>query len=220
MGTLTESMVRLRDEIVTLREKRSLGQAQLARVAAERRASVGAMRLAFSEDRALAHRAWFGPNAAERRSAELQKQRRLADEAKAQALADQERRLLADEARALAQAEQRRKLAEEARVRAKAEQERRLAEEARARAQAEQERRLAEEAAEEAAQEARTLVEAKARIEAEAKAALAQETVAVPLLAEAAPEHNGSARHATSRKHKTSQNKPSQDKALKRHSSK
>jgi multidrug efflux pump subunit AcrA (membrane-fusion protein) len=192
VGTLTESMARLRDEIVTLRQKRSLGQAELARIAAERRAGVGAMRVAFSRDRAIAHRAWFGPTVLERR-AELQKERRLAEEAKVQA-----------------QAEQKRRLAEEANVHAQAEQKRKLAEEASVHAQAEQKRKLAEEAAQ----------EAKVRKEAEAKAALAEETAAAHLEPQATQKHKSSERHSASRQHKVSQDKPSQDKASKRHSSK
>ena len=133
VGTLTESMARLRDEIVTLRQKRSLGQAELARIAAERRAGVGAMRVAFSRDRAIAHRAWFGPTVLERR-AELQKERRLAEEAKVHAQAEQKRRL-AEEANVHAQAEQKRKLAEEA------------AQEAKVRKEAEAKAALAEETA-------------------------------------------------------------------------
>jgi multidrug efflux pump subunit AcrA (membrane-fusion protein) len=196
VGTLTESMARLRDEIVTLRQKRSLGQAELARIAAERRAGVGAMRVAFSRDRAIAHRAWFGPTVLERR-AELQKERRLAEEAKVHA-----------------QAEQKRRLAEEAKVQAQAEQKRKLAEEAKAVAQAEQDRKLAEEAAQEAAQEARV------RMEAEAKAALAEEAAAAHAVPKATQKHKSSERHSASRQHKVSQDKPSQDKASKRHSSK
>ena len=120
MGTLTESMVRLRDEIVTLREKRALGQAELVRATAERRAGVDAFRAAFSRDRAVAHRSWFGPTAGERRAAELHKERRLAEEVKARAQAEHHRKL-AEEAKAQAQAEHDRKLAEEAEARMAAE---------------------------------------------------------------------------------------------------
>ena len=198
MGTLTESMVRLRDEIVTLRQKRSLGQAELVRGAAARRAGVGALRADFSRDRALAHRSWFGPSAAERRAAEVQQERRLAEEAKAKAEHD---RRLAEEAKARSKAEHDRRLAEEAKARAQAEHDRRLAEEASARAQAEHDRELAE--------------EAKARMAAEPKSTAPEETVAAPAVAQAVQEHKSPGGHPASRKHKASQ-----DKASKRHSSK
>jgi hypothetical protein len=144
VGTLTESMGRLRDEIVTLRQKRSLGQAELARVAAERRAGVDAMRLAFSQDRALAHRAWFGPTVVERRTAEIRQERRLAEEASARAQAEQERKA-AKEAKVVAQAEQERRVAEEARALAQAEQDRKLLEEKKTRMEAERKAAPAEE---------------------------------------------------------------------------
>jgi membrane protein involved in colicin uptake len=213
VGTLTDSMVRLRDEIVTLRQKRSLVQAELVRGAAERRAGVGALRMAFTRDRALAHRAWFGPTVMERR-AELQKERRLAEEAKVHAQAEHERKIA--EAKAHAQAEHERKAAE-AKAHAQAEHERKTAE-AKAHAQAEQKRKLAEEAkaVAQAEQDRKLAAEAKARMEAESKAALSAETAAAAAVPQAAQKHNSADRHPASRPQKVSQDKPSK----KRHSSK
>ena len=149
MGILTDSMGRLREEIVALRRKRSLAGTELQRQSAERRAAVMALRTSFSRDRARAHRSWFGPTASERRAAEMHRlaaqelERRCAEEAQALAKAEQERRQ-AEEAQALAKAEQERRQAEEAEALEKAEQARRLAEEARA----EEEARLDAEAPE------------------------------------------------------------------------
>lgn len=194
MGTLTESMLRLQDEIVALRKKRSLAQTELIRVGAERRASVAALRTAFSRDRALARRAWFGPTATERSAAERQKERRLAEEAKALALAEQQRKLT-EEAKALALAEQQRKLAEEARVVAHEKHERRLAEEAKVLKEAEP-----------------AVVVAKKTVEALPVPQAAQERDSSDI-------HAASRKHKASH-NKALQHKASQHKASKTHSSK
>lgn len=60
MGVLTESMTRLRDEIVSSRHSRVALLGDLVRQTAERSDQVSALCAAFARDRAGAHRAWFG----------------------------------------------------------------------------------------------------------------------------------------------------------------
>jgi hypothetical protein len=142
VGVLTETAMRLRDEIVASRHARVALRGDLVRQTDERRTRVSALCAGFARDRADALRAWCGPTLAERQTAERQKRRRLAEEATAKA--QEKQRRLAEEATAKAQEKQRR-LAEEATAKAQAEKQRGLAEEATAKAQ-EKQRRLAEEA--------------------------------------------------------------------------
>ena len=90
MGVLTETMVRLRGEIGAWRHVRVALQADLARQTGERRARVCALCADFARDRAGARRAWFGPTLSERRAAEIQHHRRLAEEARAKARPDEQ----------------------------------------------------------------------------------------------------------------------------------
>ena len=60
MGTLTEAMARLRDEIVSSRHARVALLGDLVRQTGERCTQVSALCAGFTRDRAGAHRAWFG----------------------------------------------------------------------------------------------------------------------------------------------------------------
>ncbi len=103
MGVLTETAMRLRDEIVASRHARVALRGDLVRQTDERRTRVSALCAGFARDRADALRAWCGPTLAERQTAERQKRRRLAEEATAKA--QEKQRGLAQEATAKAQAE-------------------------------------------------------------------------------------------------------------------
>lgn len=99
MGVLTESMMRLRDEIHTWSQTRLALQSDLVRQTAERRHRVSAMCTAFALDRAGAQRAWYGPKVAERRSA-LQRNRQPQQVAAATAVEDARSQVEAARARA------------------------------------------------------------------------------------------------------------------------
>ena len=60
MGVLTESMTRLRDEILVLRHNRQTFRTELERSTKAAQFRVCALRRAFASDLAGAHRAWFG----------------------------------------------------------------------------------------------------------------------------------------------------------------
>ena len=66
MGVLTESMTRLRDEILALRDERSIFRSELARSTKLAQLRVSRLRMAIAADLAGARRAWCGSNAAER----------------------------------------------------------------------------------------------------------------------------------------------------------
>ena len=66
MGVLTESTVRLRDEILALRHNRQSLRSDLARSAQALRERIAALRLALANDMAGARRAWRGPGVASR----------------------------------------------------------------------------------------------------------------------------------------------------------
>lgn len=102
MGVLTETMTRLRDEIVSSRHVRAALRGDLARRTDERRAEVLALRSRFMRDRAGASHAWLGPTLSERRTAETY-QRKLAEDARSKAR--EERLKLAEEAQAKTHAE-------------------------------------------------------------------------------------------------------------------
>jgi hypothetical protein len=104
VGVITESMTRLRDEIVSWRRARVALQGDLVRQTDERRAQVSALCAGFGRDRAGAHRAWFGPTRAERQTAERHPQRQLAQDARAKAWEKQ--RMLSREAAAKAHGEE------------------------------------------------------------------------------------------------------------------
>ena len=61
MGVLTESTVRLRDEILALRHNRQTLRSDLAESVQAIRGRVAALRLALANDMAGARRAWRGP---------------------------------------------------------------------------------------------------------------------------------------------------------------
>ena len=69
MGVLTDSMVRLRDEIVSSRRARVTLRDDLVCQTQERRTRVSALCGGLARDRAGAHRAWFGPAPAKRQAA-------------------------------------------------------------------------------------------------------------------------------------------------------
>ena len=122
MGTLTETMMRLRGEIGSSHQMRSALRADLVRQTAERRSRILALCAGFARERAAAHRAWFGLTLAERQSAE--RRTLQAEKAKAKLLAEEAKaKLLAEEAKAKLQAEEAKaKLqAEEAKVKRQAE---------------------------------------------------------------------------------------------------
>ena len=66
MGPLTESMARLRDEILVLRRNRLSRRSDLAESVQAIRERVGALRLDLANDVAGARRAWRGTGVAER----------------------------------------------------------------------------------------------------------------------------------------------------------
>ena len=65
MGVLTDTMVRLRDEILSSRHARVALRGELVCQTGERRTRVTALCHGFARDRAGAHRAWLGPTLAE-----------------------------------------------------------------------------------------------------------------------------------------------------------
>ena len=83
MGVLTETAMRLRDQIVASRHARVALRADLVRQTDERRMHVAALCAAFASDRAGAGRAWFGPTPGERQAAERQQQREAAENLRA-----------------------------------------------------------------------------------------------------------------------------------------
>jgi hypothetical protein len=83
MGVLTETAMRLRDQIVASRHAREAWRADLVRQTDERCSHVAALCAAFASDRAGAGRAWFGPTPGERQSAERQQQRETAENLRA-----------------------------------------------------------------------------------------------------------------------------------------
>jgi hypothetical protein len=60
VGTLTETMTRLREEILSSRHARVALLGDLVRQTNERCTRVSALCAGFARDRAGAHRAWFG----------------------------------------------------------------------------------------------------------------------------------------------------------------
>ena len=85
MGVLTESMMRLRDEILSSRHLRVALRDDLVRQTSERCGRVSALCAGFARDRAGAHIAWFGPILFEGRTAEKSPQRKPVEEARAKA---------------------------------------------------------------------------------------------------------------------------------------
>jgi hypothetical protein len=85
VGVLTETAMRLRDQIVASRHARVALRADLVRQTDERRTRVSALCAGFASDRAGAGRAWFGPTPGERRAAERQQQREAAENLRAKA---------------------------------------------------------------------------------------------------------------------------------------
>ena len=66
MGVLTESMARLRDEILVLRHNRLSLRSDLAESVQAIREGVAALRLALANDLAGGRRVWRGPGVASR----------------------------------------------------------------------------------------------------------------------------------------------------------
>jgi hypothetical protein len=85
VGVLTETTMRLREEMVAWRHMRMALRGDLVRQTDERRIRVSALCAGFAGDRAGAHRAWFGPALFEGHAAERRQQRGLAEAAKAKA---------------------------------------------------------------------------------------------------------------------------------------
>ena len=85
MGVLTESMMRLRDEILSSRHLRVALRDDLVRQTSERCGRVSALCAGFARDRAGAHMAWFGPILFEGQMAEKPPQRKPVEEARAKA---------------------------------------------------------------------------------------------------------------------------------------
>ncbi|HUY13901.1 MAG TPA: hypothetical protein VMX16_09780 [Terriglobia bacterium] len=90
MGILTETMTRLRDEIVSSRHARVALRGDLVHQTDERRSQVSALCTAFARDRAGAHRAWFGRTPAQREAAERERQRTMAELASAKPRAERQ----------------------------------------------------------------------------------------------------------------------------------
>ena len=90
MGVLTETTMRLREEMVAWRHMRVALRGDLVRQTDERRTRVSALCAGFASDRAGAHRAWFGPMLSEGHSAERHQQHRLVEAAKAKAQAEEQ----------------------------------------------------------------------------------------------------------------------------------
>ena len=85
MGVLTESMMRLRDEILSSRHLRVALRDDLVRQTSERCGLVTALCAGFARDRAGAHMAWFGPLLFEGQIAENPPQGKPVEEARAKA---------------------------------------------------------------------------------------------------------------------------------------
>jgi hypothetical protein len=66
IGVLTQSMARLRDEILVLRHNRLSLRSELAESVQTIRRRVAALRLTVASDMAGARRAWRGPDVASR----------------------------------------------------------------------------------------------------------------------------------------------------------
>jgi cell division protein FtsN len=77
MGTMTQAMTRLRDEIVSASHSRLAFRGDLVRQTEERRSQVSALCAGFARDRAGAHRAWYGRTPAEREAVAQEEERRL-----------------------------------------------------------------------------------------------------------------------------------------------
>jgi hypothetical protein len=90
MGVLTETTMRLREEMMAWRHVRVALRGDLVRQTDERRARVSALCAGFASDRAGARRAWFGPTLSEGQTAERQNRRRLAEAARAKAQAEEQ----------------------------------------------------------------------------------------------------------------------------------
>ena len=90
MGVLTETTMRLREEMVALRHLRVALRSDLVRQTDERRTQVSALCAGFASDRAGAHRAWFGPTPFEGHAAEKHQQRRPVEAAKAKAQVEEQ----------------------------------------------------------------------------------------------------------------------------------
>jgi hypothetical protein len=89
MGVLTETTMRMRDEMMAWRRIRVSLRSDLVRQTGERRNWVSALCAGFASDRAGAHRAWFGPTLSEGHAAERQQRRGLVEAAKASAQAEE-----------------------------------------------------------------------------------------------------------------------------------
>ena len=90
VGVLTETTMRLREEMVAWRQMRMALRGDLVRQTGERRNRVSALCAAFARDRAGAHRAWFGPTLSEGHAAEKRQQRGLVEAAKAKSPAEEQ----------------------------------------------------------------------------------------------------------------------------------
>jgi hypothetical protein len=70
VGVLTETTMRLREQVVAWRQVRAALRGDLVRQTGERRARVSVLCAGFARDRADARRAWFGPALSGRLAAE------------------------------------------------------------------------------------------------------------------------------------------------------
>jgi hypothetical protein len=90
VGVLTETTMRLREEMAAWRHMRVTLRGDLVRQTDERRTQVSALCAGFASDREGAHRAWFGPRLFQGRTAAGQPQREPVEAAKAKAQAEEQ----------------------------------------------------------------------------------------------------------------------------------
>ena len=79
MGVLTQTMTKLRNEIVSAKRARQASQEEREQQTADRRSQVSALCTGFARDLAGAHRAWLGRTTAQPTTTGKQRQHRPAE---------------------------------------------------------------------------------------------------------------------------------------------
>ena len=91
MGVLTQTMTKLRNEIVSAKHARQASQEEREQQTSDRRSEVSTLRTGFARDRAGARRAWLGLTTAAPVAARKEKQRQPAELVSAPAKAEPKR---------------------------------------------------------------------------------------------------------------------------------
>ena len=91
MGVLTQTMTKLRNEIVSAKRARQTSQEECEQQASDRRSQVSALCTAFARDRAGARRAWLGRTTTEPAATRNERQYRPAELVSAPAKAEPKR---------------------------------------------------------------------------------------------------------------------------------